>query len=63
MFFNGHMEKSPSPKPSTTVRSDRRKMDCLTKEYLDLQKIGNVTVENIKELDTEASSATNAVLK
>ena len=43
-------------KPETinyrTLRPE--KMVCFVKKYLDQQKIGNVTVENIKKYDTKA---------
>ncbi|MPM33115.1 hypothetical protein SDC9_79683 [bioreactor metagenome] len=33
------------------------------KEYLDLKKIGNVTVENTRELDTKGLYVTDVVLR
>ena len=38
-------------------------MDCSVKKYLDLLKIGNVIVENIKELDIEGLFVIDVVLK
>src|SRR3972149_8682877 len=57
------MGKKPSLKPLITELYDRKKMDFLTREFLDQLKIGNVIVENIKELDIGELSVTNVELK
>ena len=57
------MVKSQNPKQSTTEHKSRKKTACSVRRFLDQEKTGNAIAENIKESDTKASSATNAVLK
>ncbi len=45
------MVKLPSLKRLIIARLDLRKTDYLMREFLVLQKTGNVIVENTKELD------------
>ena len=56
-------EKLQNLKQLTIELSDLKKMVYLMKEFLALQKIMNVIVESIKELDTKESSVIDVELK
>ena len=62
-YQSGRGVKSQNQKPSITGLFARKRMDCFVNEFLDLQRIGNVTAANIKKLGLGESHVTDVVLK
>ena len=58
---SGRGVKLQNQKPSITGLFARKRMDCFVNEFLDLQKIGNVTAANIKKSGLGESHVIDAV--